>query len=130
MTVWELMGQLAQAEADLAEKMSRLGDVMEEGVVSGPRGVSRLWGDGGIYGRMREEKRLERDALETHVVRPLKRYYDSIKEKEKERKISRKGYEEESKTYLSFTSKYLAAPSNRESARQDATYRRRTAQWE
>ena len=82
-----------------------------------------------MCGRRRAERREERDALEKTVVGPLRDYYDRIKDSEKD-KLSRKGYEDEFKAYLSYVAKYLASPPSRDSSKLDAAFRARTQQWE
>lgn len=38
--------------------------------------------------------------------------------------------QEESKSFLTYTAKYLSSPANKDSAKLDAAFRTRTMQWE
>lgn len=78
--------------------MRDLAGYMEEPTTSPSRGpgsgggLKRAWGDDGVCGRRRKERREEREVLERTVVGPLRAYYEGLKETEKE-KFSRKGWE-------------------------------------
>jgi hypothetical protein len=96
--VSELLVLLGEAEHELAGKMDVLGEAME---VSDPLegegrsvkgGLRKLWGDQGVVGKRRKERKEERDGLERSVIGPCQDYYEKLKDAERE-KLSRKGYE-------------------------------------